>query len=278
MRICALVCLAALAACTTSSLLLAQNHRPSESELRSEIEEHAIDPCLRAVLGNIGLRGKMSVAQYKRYLKSIGNKGNDLMIAAALPIVSDFDKRGDRMEVYYRARFDCIKGAMKSLTTGEPPSEPKPKVQSKPQAKSSWGDRFLELADSTRKVIKRSDDTILEVSLGGNGKPWFLIIEVARNTATQYARTVGDNALYIMERKLAEFGPADYDIKVQRAGTPWVSTTDVSTIWKGIKRKGERRVKWEQVIGEDRAIRKKKPALKKGETFDSVFDEVVGKK
>ena len=58
MRICALVCLAALAACTTSSLLLAQNHRPSESELRSEIEEHAIDPCLRAVLGNIGLRGK----------------------------------------------------------------------------------------------------------------------------------------------------------------------------------------------------------------------------
>ena len=84
---------------------------------------------------------------------------------------------------------------------------------------------------------------------------WHLIVEVARNTATAYARTVGENALYIMERKFAEFGPADFDVVVQRAGTPWDSKTYVSTIWKGLKRKGERRIQWEQVIGENSTLK-----------------------
>ena len=151
--------------------------------------------------------------------------------------------------------------------------KPKPKIQPKP--KSSWGDRFQQLAGPTRALIKRSDDTILQVSLGGGSGMWHLIVEVARNTATQYARTVGDNALYIMEHKFAEFGPADYEVEVQRAGTPWDSKTYVSTIWKGIKRKGERRVQWEQVIGDERAIRERKgKALRSGETFDSVYDSI----
>ena len=273
MRICAFVCLAVLAA---PSILWTQVR--SETELRAEIEEHAIDPCLRTILGNVGLLKKMSVEEYKRFLVSSGNKENDLMMASALPLVSDLDKLGDRMEVYYKARFTCIEGAMKTLSAGVAPSSTVKNQRLKianQQPKPSWTSQFNQVSPVTRKLIKRSDDTILKVSLGGGSGTWHLIIEVARNTATHYAKTVGDNALYIMEHKFAEFGPADFEVEVQRDGTPWDSKTYVSTIWRGVKRKGDRRIQWEQVIGEDRAIRERKGrALKAGETFDSVYDSI----
>ena len=258
MRIRALVCLVAVLMAFLSGPFLWAQIR-SESELRAEIEEEAIDPCLRTVLGNVGLLGKMSVAQYRQYLAKIGNKGDVLMIEGLLPLVSDLARRGDRMEIYYRARFDCIKGAMGTLTKGELPSpaKPRPSKAAGQRPKQSWIPRFEQIAPVTRKLIKRSDDTILEVSLGGGSGMWHLIVEVARNTATAYARTVGENALYIMERKFSEFGPADFDVVVQRAGTPWDSKIYVSTIWKGIKRKGERRIQWEQVIGKNSTLKVK---------------------
>ena len=260
MRTRAVVCLVALfMAFLAAPSLWAQTR--SESELRVEIEEEAINPCLRTVLGNVGLLGKVSVAQYRRYLSSIGNKADDLMIEGLLPLVSDLAKPGDRMEIYHRARFDCIKGAMNAFhkgggTTAREQRILISKIRSAPKPiKRSWIPRFEQVAPVTRKLIKRSDDTILEVSVGGGSGMWHLIVEVARNTATAYARTVGENALYIMERKFSEFGPADFDVVVQRAGTPWDSKTYVSTIWKGIKRKGERRIQWEQVIGKDSTLK-----------------------
>lgn len=128
-------------------------------------------------------------------------------------------------------------------------TSPQPVAQD--SRKVSKADRFLTISTATRSLIKRSDESILQVSVGGDGGDgWVLIVEVARGTATQYARTVGDNALYIMELKFAEFGPANFKVEVQRAGTPWDSKKYVSTIWKGIKRKGSQKVEWEQVLSD----------------------------
>ena len=113
---------------------------------------------------------------------SSGNKENDLMMASALPLVSDLDKLGDRMEVYYKARFTCIEGAMKTLSAGVAPSSTVKNQRLKianQQPKPSWTSQFNQVSPVTRKLIKRSDDTILKVSLGGGSGTWHLIIEVA---------------------------------------------------------------------------------------------------
>ena len=110
-----------------------------------------------------------------------------------------------------------------------------PSVESSPERTSLQTDRFLQVSERTKKLIKKSDDTVREVALEGTSGIWRVIVWVFKDTATQYARTVGGNALHIMELSFAEFGPADYKVEVRRSGR---------TLWKGIKRKRERRIQW----------------------------------
>ena len=130
------------------------------------------------------------------------------------------------------------------------------KLRKKSQPKTK-GELFQELAGQARRLIKKSNENILDVGVGGDGSGgWILIIEVSRGTMTHYAKTVGEDSLYILQKKFAEMGPADYEVTVTRAGTPWKAHRYVSPIWRGIMKKGARKVQWEQVIGDEPVFRK----------------------
>ena len=182
---------------------------------------------------------------------------------------------------------DHVIGAIKAFVTNtqkairpkaKKATPPKPTTQ---QRRYKSKDKFfLEAAGQSRKLIMQGHENILDVGIGGDGADgWVLFVEVSRGTPTQYAKTVGDDSLYILAKKFADFGPADYEVTVTRAGTPWESKTYASPIWRGKLKKGARKVHWEQIIGEERVGRvgRKKPkdsVERKGEDFDAVYDNI----
>lgn len=166
----------------------------------------------------------------------------------------------------------------KKKSARAPSAATKPRPRPTIQKTSSPGDRFLPVANSTRKLIKQGHENVLEVSIGSlPAEGWLLIIEVSRGTPTQYARIIGNDSLYVMTRKFSVFGPADYEVEVMRPDVPWDTKKATSLIWKGVLKKGERRAKWEQILGEQRPVRIKKPqrnAVQEGQAFDAVYDSI----
>ena len=101
----------------------------------------------------------------------------------------------------------------------------------------------LEMMGDARMAIKDSDDSIVEVGLGGQGgignRQRTIFLEVLRGTSILHAKELGENAVRIVERLWSDMEAADYTIVVSRTGPPVRSSreSDERIIVKGSKGK-----------------------------------------
>ena len=76
----------------------------------------------------------------------------------------------------------------------------------------------LEMMDDARLAIKDSDDSIVEVSLGGQGgigdRQRTIFLEVSHGTSVLDAKELGENAVRIVEGSWSDMEAADYTIVV----------------------------------------------------------------
>ena len=82
----------------------------------------------------------------------------------------------------------------------------------------------LEMMDDARLAIKDSDDSIVEVSLGGQGgigdRQRTILLEVSHGTSVLDAKELGENAVRIVEGSWSDMEAADYTIVVSHTGPP----------------------------------------------------------
>ncbi len=107
-----------------------------------------------------------------------------------------------------------------------------------------------EMMDDAILAIKNSDDSIVEVGLGGRGKiedrQRTIHLEVLRETSVLQAKELGENAVRIVERLWSEMVPADYTIVVTRTGPPLRSGREYEEriIVEGSKGRFESDISW----------------------------------
>ena len=108
----------------------------------------------------------------------------------------------------------------------------------------------LAMMDDARLAIKNSDDSVVEVSLGGSGgienRQRTIFLEVLRGTSVFHAKELGENAVRIVERLWSDKAPADYTIVVSRTGPPVRSSreSEERTIVEGSKGRFESDISW----------------------------------
>ena len=108
----------------------------------------------------------------------------------------------------------------------------------------------LEMMGEARLAIKNSDNSIVEVSLGGQGeignRQRTIFLEVSHGTSVLHAMELGENAARIVERLWSVMVPADYTIVVSHTGPPARSSheLDERIIVEGSKGRFESDISW----------------------------------
>ena len=108
----------------------------------------------------------------------------------------------------------------------------------------------LEMMDDARLAIKESDDSIIEVGLGGQGgtgdRQRTIFLEVSHGTSVLDAKELGENAVRIVEESWSDMETADYTIVVSHTGPPARSSyeLDERVIVEGSRGRFESDISW----------------------------------